>query len=178
MSKKKKGLSPETIKKLQRLKRDKSEGSQRFSELKLKPFCNLAEVKKEVTPPIEKPLKVAHKVLKKPKKPSPKPPQANNGDVAIQHQQKTYKAGWNYERAEQARQRIAISKPWLYSTGAITNLGKKIVSRNALKHGLYSKVLQSSNLESIELSVTPADLQLTKEINYTQNAENRDILKG
>ncbi|MHC5770753.1 MAG: hypothetical protein ACYTXI_35280 [Nostoc sp.] len=82
-----------------------------------------------------------------------KTPQIKNNEIPPQHQQKFYKAGWNHERAEAARQRIAITKPWIYSTGAITNLGKKIVARNAVKHGLYSKVLDESNLESVALSV-------------------------
>ncbi|MEH2078450.1 MAG: hypothetical protein V7K89_00050 [Nostoc sp.] len=76
-----------------------------------------------------------------------------NPEVAPQHKQKAYKAGWNYERAEEARQQININKPWLFSTGVRTRVGKKIVSRNALKHGLYSSVLKNSNLESVEISV-------------------------
>jgi hypothetical protein len=74
------------------------------------------------------------------------------GETAPQHQQKEYQTGWNHERAEQARQRIHITKPWLYSTGAITNLGKKIVSKNARKHGLYSSALKNPSLNSVEIS--------------------------
>ncbi|MHC5770752.1 MAG: hypothetical protein ACYTXI_35275 [Nostoc sp.] len=54
MSQKKTGLSPETIQKLQRLKKDKSENSQNLSELKLKPFCNLPEIKKEKSQSVKK----------------------------------------------------------------------------------------------------------------------------
>lgn len=100
-----------------------------------------------------------------------------NPEVAPQHKQKAYKAGWNHVRAEEARERIKITKPWLYSTGAITNLGKKIVRRNAVKHGLYSQVLKESNLESVDLSVTPADIELKEETNYTSIEENEDKLK-
>jgi hypothetical protein len=98
----------------------------------------------------------------------------NSEEAAPQHQRKNYKAGWSYERAEAARQRIANTKPWIYSKGALTNLSRKIVPINPLKHGLYSSVLDSSNLESVELSVTTADLQLTKEINYTAIGDNED----
>ncbi|MHC5916099.1 MAG: hypothetical protein ACYTXE_35045 [Nostoc sp.] len=102
----------------------------------------------------------------------------DNPEVPKQHQPKIYKAGWDHVRAEQARQRIKTTKPWLYSTGAISNLGKLIVRRNSFKHGLYAKVLNSSNLESVDLSVTPADIQRKGEINYTSIEENEDISKG
>ncbi|WP_445631154.1 hypothetical protein [Nostoc sp. DSM 114167] len=101
-----------------------------------------------------------------------------NPEVAPQHQQKNYKTGWNHERAEEARQRIKTTKPWLYSTGAITNLGKKIVSRNAFKHGLYSKVFNASNLESVEVSVTSADIERKEAINDTVKPENEDTLQS
>jgi hypothetical protein len=101
-----------------------------------------------------------------------------NPKVAPQHEQKEYQYGWNHERAEQARQRIKITKPWLYSTGAITNLGKKIVSRNAEKHGLYSKVLQPSNIESVELSVDSADIERKEAIKDTAKQENEDTTES
>lgn len=43
------------------------------------------------------------------------------------------------EERDRRRQRIYQIKPWEKSTGAKSELGKLIVSQNALKHGLYSK---------------------------------------
>ena len=101
-----------------------------------------------------------------------------NSDVAPQHQQKSYLRGWTHERAQKQRELIANTKPHLFSAGSLTNLGKKIVPRNLKKTGLYSTTLQNSNLESVDISVTPADMQLNEDINYTANQENEDTTKG
>lgn len=101
-----------------------------------------------------------------------------NSEVAPQHQPKAYKAGWSAERAEQQRQRIKDTKPYLFSAGARTNLSKKIAPRNLKKTGLYSSTLQKSNLEYVDISVAPADIQLSEEINYTAKQDNEDETKG
>lgn len=49
-----------------------------------------------------------------------------------------YAKGWSPERVAAQRQRCMEQKPWRYSTGARTPLGKAISSQNSYKHGLYS----------------------------------------
>lgn len=179
MPKKKKTLSLESIEKLRALKRE-SEDSPKVSQFKFPPFCDLEEVRKQKA--IKKQLKLEKSKLEKlnneKKESTPVAPPASceiqDYRVAPTGEQKAYKAGWNHERAEAARQRIINNKPWIFSTGARTNLGKQIVRRNALKHGLYAKVLQSSSLEFVEFSVATADIQLIEDINDTSNAENED----
>ncbi|MBN3924617.1 hypothetical protein [Nostoc sp. NMS4] len=179
MPKKKRELSPETIEKLQGLKRE-SESSPKVLQFKFPPFCDLEEVRRQKA--IKRQLKLEKKNLEK-----LNPENKKTTSVATQSsceikdycvaptgEQKPYKKGWDYARAQAARQRIAISKPWIYSTGAVTKLGKRIVSRNALKHGLYSKVLQSSTLEYIEFSVATADIEREEDINDTSSGENED----
>lgn len=183
MPKKKRELSSESIEKLQGLKRE-SEDSPKVLQFKFPPFCDLEQIRKEKA--IKRQLKLENKKLKESnieKKKltqvaTPISTEIKDYCVAPNGEEKTYKKGWDYARAQAARERIAVSKPWLYSTGARTNLGKLIVRRNSLKHGLYNKVLQSSTLEYVEFSVTPADLQLKEEINYTSIEKNEDILKG
>jgi hypothetical protein len=46
---------------------------------------------------------------------------------------------WTEGRREDAARRARLNKPWLYSTGPRTPLGKKKSSRNSLKHGYYNQ---------------------------------------
>lgn len=94
-------------------------------------------------------------------------------EMPVQYQKKDYKSGWDHERAQRTREQILITKPWLYSRGAITNLGKKISSRNAIKHGLYCKVHINSPLEAVELSVAPEDAELKLDVKYTKKQKNK-----
>ena len=151
MPRKRKELTPETIEKLRGLKLDTN--IQSINEFRPKPFCDLVEVrqqkaekrelarqKKKLTP-VNKPVEIIKKTPEE--------------------------KGWTPAKVEAARQRILINKPWLYSTGAVTALGKKISSRNSYKHGLYSKVIENSLLESVEISVTPEEGELKQDIKYT-----------
>ncbi len=45
---------------------------------------------------------------------------------------------WTDEQRQAQAERIKTYKPWLMSTGATSDEGKKIVSQNALKDGEYT----------------------------------------
>ncbi|MBN3951581.1 MAG: hypothetical protein HWQ38_35970 [Nostoc sp. NMS7] len=157
MPRKRKELTPETVEKLRGLKLDTN--IQSINEFRPRTFCDLAEVKRQKLEKRE--LARQKKKLASAKKPVEiikKPPEEK---------------GWTPAKIEAARQRIMINKPWLHSTGATTLLGKKISSRNSFKHGLYSKVIANSPLESVEISVTPEDGELRLDIKYTSIQENK-----
>lgn len=183
MPKKKRELSPESIEKLQGIKRE-SESSPKVLQFKFPAFCDLEEVRRQKA--IKRQLKLEKKKLEesniKKKKITPVATQSSaeikTYSVAPDGENKLYKAGWNYERAQAARQRILINKPWLYSTGAVTQLGKMIVRKNAYKHGLYAEVLKSSTLEYVEFSVATADIEHKEDINDTSKEENEDDPEG
>jgi hypothetical protein len=59
---------------------------------------------------------------------------------------KTYKKGWNEERARQARVLIYQSKPWEKSTGPRTPEGKAICRNNSFRHGRRSKTMRFVSL--------------------------------
>jgi hypothetical protein len=156
MSKKRKELTLETVEKLRGLKLDTN--IQTIKEFKTKPFCDLAAIKQQ---------KAEKKELARQKKklsPAKKPVQLVK--------ETPEERGWTPAKRETARQRIIVNKPWLQSTGAVTALGKRISSRNAVKHGLYCKVLEKSPLESVELTVTSEGQELKLDIKYTSSQEN------
>lgn len=51
---------------------------------------------------------------------------------------------WTAEQRAAQAERIQQIKPWLKATGAKTRAGKARVSMNALKHGLYSTIMDKA----------------------------------
>lgn len=93
--------------------------------------------------------------------------------VAPQHQTKDYKQGWDYIRAEEQRQQIAITRPTAYKQVSLEKIAEKMTQTPA-KKGLYAKTLEQSNLQSVELSVATADIELAEGINCIQTQDNSD----
>ena len=98
--------------------------------------------------------------------------------VAPDGEHKAYKPGWDYARARQQENELMLISLGYSRPEREQIWANKLSVKNSFKHGLYAKVLQSSNLEFVEFSVTPEDNQRRKEINYTSKLENGDTLKG
>lgn len=54
-----------------------------------------------------------------------------------------HKKGWSDERRAAQAERCRANKPWKSSTGPRSEVGKEIVSRNALKHGADSRAFKA-----------------------------------
>jgi hypothetical protein len=76
---------------------------------------------------------------------------------------------WTLEARNKQSQRCRKNQPWLNSTGAKTEEGKKISARNSYKHGLYDRELLMAKkvLTGHQRELTKLNRELNLRVNLT-----------